>query len=48
MAGFQEESIRFQSELTPQLSSGAIVSVPASEEFHHSNLRFTQYERPVS
>lgn len=48
MAEFHERFTRFQSGLTPQLSSEAVVSVPTSEEFHHSNLRFTQYERPVS
>lgn len=48
MADLNERSVCFQYELTPQLSSEAVVSVPTSEEFHHSNLRFTQYERPVS
>lgn len=48
MADFNERSVCFQSELTPQLSSEAVVSIPTSEEFHYSNLRFTQYERPVS
>lgn len=45
----QEEKYlgELQSQLRSRLSPDAVVSLPSSEEFKHSNLRFTEYERPV-
>lgn len=36
-----------QNELVPQLSGEAVLHFPDSEGFSKSNLRFTEYERPV-
>jgi hypothetical protein len=40
-----QDSIKLQ--LSPMLSSTDLVSFPSSAEFESSNLRFTEYERPV-
>ena len=40
-----QDSIKLQ--LSPMLSSTDLVSFPSSTEFQSSNLRFTEYERPV-
>lgn len=37
-----------QAELRCRLSPDAVVSLAASDDFASSNLRFTDYERPVS
>lgn len=36
-----------QRDLLPRLSSAARLYLPGSQEFAKSNLRFTEYERPV-
>lgn len=36
-----------QRDLMPSLSRAACLHLPGSQEFAKSNLRFTEYERPV-
>lgn len=42
-----ERALQLQSELSPKLSAGAALHLPSSEGFSKSNLRFTEYSRPV-
>lgn len=48
MADTDDLSLMLQADLRPRLSSTAEVFLHASDEFANSNLRFTEYERPVS
>lgn len=47
MASLDEKSREIEAELRPLLSANATISIPSTESFTQSNLRFTEYERPV-
>ncbi|KAK7616400.1 hypothetical protein IWX50DRAFT_649908 [Phyllosticta citricarpa] len=47
VAELEAQRAELQSKLAPKLSAGAIIAFPSSDEFESSNLRFTEYERPV-
>lgn len=44
----EDPALVLQNELSSRLSSAAEVFLSSSDEFESSNLRFTEYERPVS
>lgn len=46
-SSLDEKAREIERELRPLLSAQATISVPSSESFAQSNLRFTEYERPV-
>lgn len=48
MADTEELGLVLQTELISRLSSAAEVFLSTSDQFATSNLRFTEYERPVS
>lgn len=48
MASTEAFSLTLQAELRSLLNPEAVVSLAASDDFASSNLRFTDYERPVS
>lgn len=48
MADTEDLALVLQAELTSRLSSTSEVLLHTSGEFANSNLRFTEYERPVS
>lgn len=48
MADTDDLTVVLQAELKSRLSSAAEVFLQTSDEFENSNLRFTEYERPVS
>lgn len=48
MASTEAFSLTLQAELRSRLSAEAVVSLATSDDFASSNLRFTDYERPVS